>query len=412
MIAFRYFPALSICSALMAEVDFKGHVDLTSQAYLNHREGKHSNNFTASAQLELGYTKENYETLAKLSAQQDYHDLKGSSEQNERSFLRLDEFYAQYEGEAYQLMAGKSIRFWGALEVENIVNGFNPDDLRTDLFDADKLGVWNLSYTHYTDNGELAAIIKLEEQDQPMATHPYVYYLFPEFVSYDKDLQTEKSKNRPSVYLKYSASTDTEYALDYALIFENGYDSQRYFSSSGPLIGFPVTFKEHAYLVNKIMSYNTLVVGSTLLKLEALYTDVIDEETVSDYYHLGWGLEHTLTQFYEQADLGLIAEYYKYDTLEDDKLSDLELFEIFQNDLFLGLRYSFNEGNDASIVGGVIWDLDYREQSYYLEYEGRVAETFKLKLDYRYVEPSEDTATAFNLIGRHQRLSLGLGYYF
>ena len=109
---------------------------------------------------------------------------------------------------------------------------------------------------------------------------------------------------------------------------------------------------------------------------------------------------------------GLIIEYYKYDTLDDDKFSDLELFEILQNDLFLGMRYSFNQGNDASVVGGVILDLDYDEQSYYLEYEARVAETFKLKLDYRYTEPSEDTATAFKLMGRHQRLSLGLGYYF
>jgi len=401
-----------LSDTLMGGMAVKGHVDITAQAYLSHPQGKHADNFTASTQIELDYTEDDFESIAKVSAQQDYYDLKGSSDHNDRSFVRLDELYAKYDFENDQIMAGKNIRFWGALEVDNIVDSFNPDDLRSDLFDVDKLGAWNIAYTHYTDTGEFALIIKVDEQDQAIAAYPYVYYFFPSFVDYDKDLKTEKSRNRPSLYLKYSGSTESEYPLDYALIYENGYDSQRYFISSGPLNGLPVTFNIHAYLVNKVMSYNTLVVGSTLFKLEALYADVIDEKKISDYYHLGLGVEHTLTQFYHQADLGIIAEYYKYDTLEDDKYTDLELFEVFQNDLFLGLRYSFNEGNDASIVGGAIFDMDYDEQTYYLEYEGRLAETFKVNLDYRYIKPSQDTLTAFHLMKRHQRFSLKLGYYF
>jgi len=403
---------LLLGTSLLCDVEIKGHLDLQAQAYLTHPEQKHPDNYTAMAQIELGYLKDDFEAIAKLSAQQDYYDLQSSSDHNDRSFLRLDELYAKQDFEDSQILAGKSIRFWGALEVDNIVDTFNPDDLRTDLFDTDKLGVWNASYTQYTDTGELSLIIKIDEQDQPMAAYPYVYYLFPEYVFYDKSLQLEKSRNRPSVFLKYSGSTDTEYALDYAFILENGYDSQRYFTSDGPLNGSPVTFKQHAYLVNKAMTYNTLVVGASLFKMEALYADVIDNKLISDFYHLGLGVEHTLTQVYEQADLGLIAEYYKYDTLQSHKYSDLDLFQIFQNDLFVGLRYSFNEGNDASIIGGAIVDLDYHEQSYYIEYEGRLAETFKLNLDYRYTEPSPDTLTAFHIMGRHQRLSLKLGYYF
>jgi len=401
-----------LAHSFAAELSYQGHVDIQSQAYLNHPQKKHSNNFTASTQLEVTYARDSFESIVKLSAQQDYHDLQSSSDHNDRSFIRLDEFYGKYDFSDAQIMAGKSIRFWGALEADNIVDAFNPDDLRSDLFDADKLGVWNLSYTYYTDTGELALILKVHEQDQAMPANPYVYYFFPAFVNYDKDLRTKKSKNRPSVYLQYSGSTESENPLDYALIFEHGYDSQRYFISDGPLNGSPVNFNTHAYLVNKLMSYNTLVIGSTLFKLEALYTDVIDEKKISDYYHLGVGVEHTLAQFHDQADLGLIAEYYKYNTLDDEKFSDLDLFEVFQNDLFLGLRYSFNQGNDSTLIGGAIFDMDYNEQSYYLEYESRLAETFKLNLDYRYIEPSQNSLTAFHLMRRHQRLSLKLGYYF
>ena len=407
----RYLSFLLSCTLTMADVSVQGHVDIQTQAYINRPANKHADNYTASTQIEAIYTGESLEGIAKISVQQDFYDLKEKSEHNHRSFIRLDELYLKYDFDDAQISLGKSIRFWGALEANNIVDSFNPKDLRTDLFDADKLGVWNFSYAYYTDNGELSLIIKVNEQDQKMPAQPFVYYFFPSFVTYDENLQTEKSKNRPSVYLKYSASTDTFYPLDYAIIFENGYDSQRYYTSSGPINGTPVNFQAHAYLVNKLMSYNTLVIDATLLKLEASYTEVLDNKLISDYYHLGLGLEHTLSQFYQQADLGLIAEYYRYSTLESGKYSDLDLFETFQNDLFLGMRYSFNEGDDASIVGGVILDMDYDEQSYYMQYQTRISD-LNLNVDYRYIEPSQDDLTAFHLLQRHQRISVKLGYYF
>ena len=401
-----------------AEFNVQGHVDLNGQRYLNKPDGKHASNTLASARLEFDFKKDNLNVIASIYAQQDYFDTKGSSEQNKRSFIRLDELYATYDFEEDQIMAGKSIRFWGALELKNIVDVFNPQDLRSDPFKDDKLGVWNTAYTHYTDSGEFSVIVKVNEQNRKMSSYPYVYYYFPANVSYDETIKTEDGRNRPSIYIKYSGSTDTEYALDYSIIFENGYDSQRYFKVDG-LGGF----KENAYIVNKLMTYNTLVVGSTLIKFEGVYTDVKDTQSIptktgnksiSDYYHIGFGIEHTLSQVHKDADLGLIAEYYKYGTVEssNDHLNDLELFEALQNDLFLGMRYSFNEGNDASIVGGVIFDLDYDEQAYYIEYESRINDMFKLNLDYRYIEPSDNDLTVYNLLERHQRISINLGYYF
>ena len=404
----------------MDDVNMQGHIDLTTQAYLSKPSDKQTNNYTASYELEMAYNKDNIQAFAKVKAQQDYYDIKGGSYSTDRSFIRLDELYAKYDFEDDQIMFGKNIRFWGALEVRNITDNFNLTDLRADPFETDKLGSWNAKYTHYTDSGEFAMIVKFYEQDRKMSAYPYVYYYFPQTVlppaniplQYSKKLHTEKSEFRPSVYLKYSGSTDTQYPLDYSIILENGYDSQRYYTQTLSADATSVISNENAYLVNKALSYNTLVLGPTLLKLEAVYADVIDNDVISDYYHIGLGVEHTLTQIYKESDLGLIAEYYRYETLEDEKRDDLQLFELFQNDLFLGLRYSFNEGNDASIVGGVILDLDYDEQVYYLEYEGRIADMFKINFDYRYIVPSQDYSTAFNLMGKHQRISLKMGYFF
>jgi hypothetical protein len=408
-------PLLLAVIPLTADVEIRGHADLQADAFLIRPESKHDNDFTLLGNLEAEYAHEAFRAALQLNAQQDYYDLQGRNEHNGRSFVRLDELYGSYDFDEDRLSAGRSIRFWGALEVRNIVDGFNPVDFRSGLFEEDKMGVWNAAWTHYTDTGSLALIVKMHEEDRKMAQPPYVYYFFPPFARYDRTLNTETSRDRPTFYLRLSGSTETEYPLDYTVILQHGYDAQRYFLPDGPPDGsVPVTLGEHAYLVNKAMTFETLVVGETLFKLEALYTDVIDEERISDYYHVGIGVEHTLSQIHGNADLGLLAEYYRYDTLEkgEGKYTDLELFEVFQNDLFVGLRYSWNNMNDASLVGGVVSDMEYNEQSWYAEYETRLFDAFKLNADYRYIEPSKRTATAFHLLGRIQTVTVKLGYYF
>jgi hypothetical protein len=417
-------------SSFMEDVAIQGHIDLTTQAYLVLPQDKHPDNITLSGLFEAAYTKNDLTIKAQAKAQADTYDFKSQNEEhNNRTYLRLDELYAQYNLENDQILIGKYIRFWGALELRNITDVFNSNELRDDPDDSDKLGAWNLSYSHFTESGELSAMVKLYEQDREMATNPYVYYFFPSAVPivnpatglpitppvpyvYDKKLQTESGEFRPSLYLKYSGSTETEYAVDYAFIYENGYDSQRYYSVTPATDLSHITTNENAYLVNKLLTYNTLVAGSTLFKLEATLTDVIDNAQIADYYQVGLGVEYTFSQVYGDADLGLISEYYNYGTLESGKRGDLELFEIFQNDLFLGLRYTFNNANDANIIGGAIIDTEYDEQVYYVKYESRLANSFKVNLDYKYIKPSPTDLTAFHLMGRHERLSLKLGYYF
>jgi len=139
---------------------------------------------------------------------------------------------------------------------------------------------------------------------------------------------------------------------------------------------------------------------------------VESEANVGDYSHVAFGFEHTLDDVYEGSSLGLISEYYAYATYEDDKYNDLELFETMQNDLFIGARYSFNNTEDSSIVGGGVFDLEYNEQTYYMKFESRFSDDFKVGLDYYYIEPSSSTNTAYALLGTHQRIGLNIAYYF
>ena len=412
--------SLIFSNLLFAEFDVSGHLDLDSQIYLTKANDKNANSFTASQTLELTYTHDNLTVFSKLYAQEAYYDFTGEFQKTKRTFVRLDELCVKYDFENDAIKVGKSIEFWGSLELRNIADAFNPNEFRDDLFSTNKLGVWNIQYSHYTQTGEISLIVKLDEQEQKMAEYPYVYYFFPKFVTYNGALTTQDGVNRPSVFLKYSGSTDTEYALDYSVIFENGYDSQRYFSTNTPdnldriksTFGQPTSFVQNAYIVNKIITYDTLVVGSTLFKLEALYAKVDEDENVGDYSHIALGVEHTLENFYESAALGLIAEYYRYDTFEKNKYGDLELFETMQDDLFIGARYSLNNANDSTLVGGGIFDLEYDEQVYYLKGESRLLDSFKVSLDYYYIVASKSDQTAYAFLGDHQRVAVNIAYHF
>ena len=255
-------------------------------------------------------------------------------------------------------------------------------------------------------------IVKLNESEQKMPASPYVYYFLPEGIAYEESLESSHGTQRASLYLKYSGTTESEYPLDYAFIYENGYDSQRYFTTNATPLSAPTEFRQKAYLVNKFMIYNTLVVNSTLIKLEALYVKVDGEESVGDYSHIALGVEHTLENFDNGAALGLIAEYYRYDTYEDDKYDDLQLFETLQNDVFIGARYTVNNSADTRVVGGIVADTEYGEQTYYLEFESRFMEAFKVAFDYYYVKPSTTTLTAYSLLETHQRVGLNIAWHF
>lgn len=384
----------------LAQVQTEGFIGINTQQYSS-KDNKHSNNITLEQKLKLSYEKENTLSILEIYAQEDSTDFLDSKD-NKRSFIRINELYSQYENDNSKILLGKNIRFWGALEVKNIVDTFNLQEGRNDPFETDKIGAYNIAYSYFFEDSEISIIAKLYEQKNKLASNKYMYSILKNAESLKNKLESEKSLYRPSLYLLYNGtSNEDDYSLDYAFIYENGYDSQRYLSKISNI------YTQHAYLVNKFMTYNTLVLNSTLYKIEALYTDVIDDKNISDYVHIALGIEHTLEPSENGNELGLLCEYYYYDTLEKNKLSHIDLGETFQNDLFLGLRYSFNDINNSSAVGGVILDTQDKEENYYIEYQTRLNDMFKLKFDYRYFDSSDSKQE-----GRHQRAALNISYYF
>lgn len=387
-LAFLSFIPLALVAS---DVEYKGNIGFETQ-YLHHSiQDKRDTALALRLEAELKKKFQDSEVALKLKGLLDYND-------KNRRYVDFNDLYYKYNFQESDLLIGRNTKFWGALEFYNLTDVFNTKDILDDPYDYDsKLGAWNVSYTNYFDNSELSLIVKLHEEKQKMQERKSVNNFLP--LPYNDTLKTQSGDERPSIYLKYSGSGD-EVQIDYGIIYENGYDAQRYMTMSGG------SLQQNAYIVNKFLGYATLVSGDTLYKTEMAYT-LSEDKAVSDYGELGVGLEYTLYGVWGQRDLGFLVEYYRYEAKDNTKLGAKDFNYFFQNDISLGFRLSMNDLFSSELLGGVDIDLDNHEKIYTLKYDTRVYEKYKLQLSYLHLSPSESS-----VFQRLDRFKLEFGYYF
>jgi len=150
----------------------------------------------------------------------------------------------------------------------------------------------------------------------------------------------DKTKtNDADVFIKYSGSRDDIASRDFSYILSNKNE--------------------------QLLMYHTLINENTIYKLEYKYENKLKK------YELGIGTEHTLYGIVDKKDLGLLLEYYK-----SDKLTN------YQNDLFLAIRYSFNDESSSDILSGIINNRDDDKYTYSFEFNTRIANSYKIKINY------------------------------
>ena len=393
--------SLLLSSLLMAsfmenDIEYKGNIGIES-AYLHHNiEGKRDNQSAIRFEIEGKYKpKEKQKIVVKAKAIYDSND-------NKRRYFDVNDLYFQHDFKDYNFLIGRSTRFWGAMEFHNQSDTFNTKDWLDNPFDYEsKVGAWNIAYTHFFDNSELSLIAKLHEEKQRMQESRSVYNFLP--ITYNKELDID-SDNRPTLYLKYSSSID-EHQIDYSLIYQNGYDEQRYLI---PKISknLNTSMQQHAYRVDKVMGFGTMFKGDTLYKTELAYTNSHDNK-VADYTQGSIGLEHTIYSIWDKVDLGLIAEYYKYKALQNHRYNAKSFGKLFDDDLSLGFRLALNDISSSEILGGFDIDRHNQEKIFFVEYERRIDDKYKLEVSYQHLAPKKDSA-----FKELDNLKIEFGYYF
>ena len=381
-----------LSSMLLADgFDYKGNIGIESSYAKHDIEGKRDSQNALRLELELKQKTQNGQFVFNGKAIVDNDD-------EERHYFDATDLYYKHEFENSDLLIGRNTRFWGAMEFYNHTDNFNTKDWLDNPFDYDaKLGANNIAYTQYFDNSEFSIITKVHETGQKVQDKKSVNSFLPSI--YSDELVTQKGENRPTVYLKYSASAD-DIQLDYSFIYQNGYDEQRYFLPVG------AELRQHAYLVDKVMGYATLVNGETIYKTELAYTKS-DDDKVSDYAQFSAGVEHTLYGVWGKSDLGLLAEYYSYEARDDAKLGAKEFGNLFADDVTLGFRLSVNDSADSDVLAGVAIDRENKEKLIFAEYNTRLVEKYKLKLSYQHLAPEDGSTFQEVDVGK-----IEFGYYF
>ncbi|MBU1668098.1 hypothetical protein KKC13_06730 [bacterium] len=376
---------------LAQSLEYKGNIGFESSLLEHDIVGKRDTQNAARLELELKQTTANGQLVFNGKALYDKDD-------KDRRYVDVNDLYYKHNFDNSDLLIGRNTRFWGAMEFYNHTDAFNTKDLLDNPFDYDsKLGAWNVAYTQYFDNSEISLIAKVHEEEQKVQDLESVNNFFPPI--YNEKLETQKGKNRPTLYLKYSGSGEAT-QIDYSFIYQNGYDEQRYLAPVG------TELHQYAYVVNKLMGYATLVTDDTIYKTELAYTKS-DEEKVSDYAQISLGVEHTLYGLWDKKDLGLLAEYYRYEARDDSKFGAKDFGNLFADDVTLGFRLSLNDGADSEVLGGLAIDRKNKEKILFVEYDTRLYDTYKLGLSYQHLSPQEDS--------RFQKLDRGMiefGYYF
>lgn len=328
-----------------------------------------------------------------------------SSEYKQRRYLAINELYVSKEYDAYSFTFGKTIKFWGALEGHNIADIYNQKNSLLDPFSqSEKLGSLGVSLWRYFDSSSIELTVKLYEEDSDYPSSHTPYFALP--LEYNSDLQTQKHRYKPSLYLVYSFTTQNTIDSENKVIFLHGYDNKRYFVNSSQS-----SLSQYAYRVNKLLFLSTSVYEDTLFKCEASYTDVIDDTKMSDYFQLSFGGEKSFYSLSE-IDLSLYLEYYKYGYLQNSKIKNVAISELYNNDIFYALKIDSNTIQESEIKAGLLYDIKNNEKVFQVNIKSRLVDNLEFNAEYLHFLATSTENTFLSTLGDTTRMMLGLTYTY
>jgi hypothetical protein len=384
--------------SFMHTIAARGTIGLSFNSYST---DENPDNFAIEGNTEITKNLDAGTLVANLALLYDTND-------DNRRYLMLNEAYFKTKVDNSTFLIGRNIRNWGVMEAYSTSDVFNTKNYLSDSFDmSSKYGALNAEYTYAYDDTKVSLIAKFEENEQPYPASDNIYNYLP--LPYDGELKTEKNNHRPTVYLKYSGTFNDALGADYSIVAQNGYDNKRYFDYADAT---QTSLEQHAYLVNKALFFGNITYENIIVKLEAAYTDVLNDTTISDYTQASVGLEYLPSQSINGAELRLLLEYYNYTYQDKDKLENQDFSEMFNNDLFVGIQSSFGDAGSSEIKGGVLYDFTNHEQTYVLNFGTRMKENYRLSMEWMVISPGDDPLTAIGQMGQFNQVTFRANYFF
>lgn len=292
------------------------------------------------------------------------------SEDDERTHADLRELYWTRLGEDWEFHLGARQVFWGVTEFKHLVDVINQTDLVEDIDGEDKLGqpMAHLSLVRAGGILDLYVLTGFRERTFP----------------------GEEGRLRPPVAIDPDAaryeSDDRERHVDAAVRWSQDIGPLSYGiyhfagTSRDPLFqpaleaGGSLTLVPYYPQIDQTGLDAQLVAGDWAFKLEAISRSGFGER----YEAFNAGFERTLVSVLgTRSDLGLVFEY-MHDARGEEAFDTL-----FEQDLALGTRVSFNDMADTQALAGFIVDHETKEHVLSLEATRRLGDRWTMALEGR-----------------------------
>nr|VFK34687.1 MAG: hypothetical protein BECKMB1821I_GA0114274_10807 [Candidatus Kentron sp. MB]VFK76903.1 MAG: hypothetical protein BECKMB1821H_GA0114242_10827 [Candidatus Kentron sp. MB] len=330
----------------------------------------------------------------------------------ERTHVDIRELYWLYKGDYWEILAGVDQVFWGVTESRHLVDIINQTDLVEDPDEEDKLGQPMIRLSL-----DLGAALTLDRKLKPKKAKrnwgKLSLFLMPGFR--ERTFPGKEGRLRPLLPVedKFArfpggASKDrVDLALRYSHTIGKWDLGLHYFhgnSREPRLIQNGFTVVPQYDLINQAGIDVQYTSGAWLGKFEG----IVREGEGPVFGALVAGVEYTWYQVFDSAmDIGFLVEY-----LHDERDKVLAPGTLFDNDIFVGSRFSFNDVKNTQILIGAAIDRLSDEYFFSLEAERRISNNISAEIRARAFGGAESMNDAIYSFEKDDYVQFSVFYHF
>ena len=398
MLAKHLGPALCLFCSLSGSVVFagewSGNLSLQSRGFLH----QSNNNNQDRANLSFSALPEYYTDWNNGDDSFTFTPfVRIDSDDSERSHVDIREFKWTHVGEGWEMDFGISKVYWGVTESQHLVDIINQSDLVENLDGEDKLGQAMAKISLVRDWGILDLFVLPGFRER---TFPGIHGRLRSVPHVDTDLASYQH-DRKQQHIDWAARwSRSEGVWDIGLSHFRGTGREPILMPTLTPSGAVVLAPYYAQIEQTGLDIQATL-DSWLLKLE-----MVSRKGVNDRFTASTvGFEYTLYGLFDSPhELGLIVEY-----LYDERGQNATT--LFEDDLFMGARWVWNDSNDTDFIAGIIQDSSSSENVFRLEGSRRLDNGLKLNIESQFFS-NIPRSSRFAGIRHEDFIQIELAWYF
>ncbi len=375
----------------------------------------------------------NNELSAKFSVENSFEYLNGefrfrvigNASQTEQlnSYLNINEMLYKYKLGQFDIKVGYQIFNWSDLESFHPADIVNARFIDSDIEVIKKKGALAATLNFYSDYGvfKLYVLPRVESNFLPSSNSRVLGGTRP---GKSKIVKKDEITNDRTLFQYgggYELSADDFEIKLNALYHVNtsqvifGYEQ---YSVVGTNVVPSGDLASYNFTALDLTASGTLFLDVHTFKFEFLHHSPDDQETQllttnglsskEDESILALGYEYTYTHATGKESM-LFIEYQKA-LAGDENLNERR--SIFQNDVFLGYRLSFNDVLGSELFAGLFYDLSRSEYLYLANFQKRINDYWKYKIGYRGYHIGESDDLGLKILENDDEFYLTLTRYF